>query len=1121
MEKKRSIHGESPCSLKLLKIMKLTVLLMLISLEGVFASQTYSQSTKLSLKVEKVSLEEFLIQIEDLSEFHFFYTGTIDVEKQVSGEFKNKRITEILDHIKNEAGIQYQVMGRQIVLSPLNSPDAIKSLQQDKIISGRVTDVSGEPLPGVTVVIKGTTQGTITDMDGNYSITVPDNATITFSFVGMKTQEMMVLGKTIINVVMEEESIGLEEVVAIGYGTVKKSDLTGAVGSINGDLVSTRQTTKISQALQGAMPGVMVTRTNNAPGSNATIRIRGITTIGNSEALVIIDGVPGSIDDVNPNDVENVSVLKDAASAAIYGSRAAAGVILITTKRAKTGQLSIDYNMEYGFEKPTVKPKFVDVIRYMEITNELRWNDNGNNSDEYPINSKDLIDNYYSLNVENPNLYPNTDWDNLILKNLSPRQSHVFSFTAGSKVIKTKASIAYDKTDGLIEDLTFERLTARLNNNVKVNKFLSATLDFHVQRAINKSLHGSPISNVWIMPPIYAATWTDGRIAEGKIGVNPYASYKYGGFNNTWSNQMGGKISIDITPLEGLKISAIASPNYNFYKNKNFSKKLPYYDWEDPTLLKGFIEGLTSTKLNESRTDSYDVTYQLIANYIKSFGTHNFNAMMGYENYYFFNEYLGASSDQLALSSYPYLDLGNANYLSSGGNAYETAYRSFFGRIMYNFSNKYFFQGNIRYDGSSRFHQDIRWGVFPSFSGGWVVSEENFMQNIPNVSFLKLRASWGTLGNERIGNYPYQSSIEFGSALSYQGNNIASVQTSAQTAYAMKNISWETTESFDIGFDLGFLKNSLRFSGDFYKKVTQDMLLELEIPDYIGFDNPEQNTGRMNTKGWEFELGWNDQFGEFGYSISANLFDFKSIMEDLGGIEFLGDQVKFDGSEFNEWYGYKSDGIFQTQQEVDNSATINSNSKPGDIKYTDISGPDGIPDGKISSEYDRILLGGSLPRYMYGGTFQLNYRNWDFSMVVQGVGKQKNRLTERMVAPLFGSFGNVPVFLDGNSWSMYNTEEQNLNAKYPRFSDTNKGSNYVMSDYWLISGAYFRVKNMTIGYNIPKALTEKLYMKSVKLYGSVSDFLTIDNYLKGWDPEVSQTGYPITASFLFGLSVKF
>ncbi len=993
---------------------------------------------------------------------------------------------------------------------------------QQKTISGTVSDASG-PLPGANVIVKGTTIGMVTSPDGTFTLDVPQNTTsLIVSFIGYLTQEVDIAGKTTVDVVLQADAIGLEEVVAIGYGTVKKSDLTGAVGTVKGEAISDRQTTMLSQALQGQTAGVMVTRNNNAPGSTATIRIRGITTIGDSNPLIIVDGVPvDNINDINPNDVQDMSVLKDAASASIYGSRAAAGVILITTKRAKTGDVSLTYNMEFGIEKPTALPEYVDTKRYMQMTNELRWNDNNNNANEYPTYAKDVIDNYTELNAENPNKYPDTDWVGLMLNDYAPRQSHIVSITAGTKAVRTKASLAYDKTDGLFDGKTYERLTARFNNDVTITKSLSVSFDLFFKRSITENPQHDPMYNMLISAPVYAAQWSDGRVAEGKTGANIWGMTNLGGYSNGWYNQVGGKMSLDYSPLDGLKLSAVISPTLGFDKVKNFRLRVPYYAADDPTLYAGTLEGCTQTDLYETRNDNYRATAQLLANYMKSFGSHNLNAMVGYENYYAFNENLGASRQKYELTNYPYLDLGPLDLRGNNGNAYENAYRSYFGRLMYNYQNKYFLQGNVRYDGSSRFDEEYRWGTFPSFSAGWVLSEENFMKDISWLSFLKLRGSWGSLGNERIGNYPYQATISFSNALFYQGSNVVAAQTAAQTQYAIKDISWETTESIDFGVDANFFDNRLRFIGDYFKKTTKDMLLQLEIPDYIGFDNPDQNTGKMYTTGWEAEIGWNDKIGEMGYSVSGNISDFQSEMGDLGGTEFIGDQIKKEGSEFNEWYGYLSDGLFQTADDLAASAKLGNNQKVGDVKYKDINGPDGVPDGKISPEYDRKLLGGSLPRYLYGANLKLDYKNFDLSVVFQGVGYQNTRIGGIMITPLIANWGHMPKLIDGTSWSKYNTDEQNLAAKYPRLTYTNQGNNYAMSDYWLINGGYLRLKNLTLGYNLPASLTQKIHLQRVRIYGSASDIFTIDNFPKGWDPEVAQSGYPITSSYIFGLSVTF
>ncbi|MDR0429647.1 MAG: TonB-dependent receptor [Tannerellaceae bacterium] len=1011
---------------------------------------------------------------------------------------------------------QYDKTEIMIYVEHVNQP-------QRKTITGTVVDENGTSIIGANIVEKGTSNGTITDIDGNFRLDVENEAILQITYIGYLTQEINISYQTSIDIVLQEDTQALEEVVVIGYGSIQRKDLTGAVSSIEGTEIQKIKGTQLSQALQGSIPGLMVTRSSSMPAASATIRVRGVTSIGDSDPLIIVDGIPyANIDDVNPNDIQDVTVLKDAASASIYGARAAAGVILITTKNAKEGETSFEFDVSFGFEKPTEFPSPVGVIRYLEMANEMTWNDAGNPEGvKYPLYSQDEVENWIQYNKTNPNAYPITDWIDLLINDSAPRQRHQFALTYGGQKIKSRASINYENTDALYDHRSYERITARVNNNIKFSDYLSSSIDFSFNRSISKSPTVNPIQHTQRYAPIYAAFWEDGRLAGGKDGANMYAMLHYGGFDNNWNNKFTGRISLEFKPIDNLIFTGVISPYFYFRKEKQFTKQIPYYAANDPTALLGYINGYTQTSLREQRAEEQSFTKQWYANYFNNFKGHNLNIMGGYEDYTYFREAIEGESDYLELSNYPYMDVGNPEYMRMNGGSVESAYRSFFGRLMYDYNKRYFFQFNARYDGSSRFHRDHRWSFFPSLSTAWNISEEPFMQNVKYLSHLKLRGSLGSLGNERIGNYPYQSSISFTNALFWTGNDIVSKTAAAQVGYAMTNISWETTETWDIGLDAYFLNNRLQFTGDYYYKKTKDMLLSLQIPMFSGYTNPQQNAGIMSTKGWEFKLSWHDKIGKVGYSVSANLSDYVSKMGNLSGTVFLGDQIIKEGSEYNEWYGYVSEGIFQSQEEVENSALLYSSVKPGDIKYKDISGPEGVPDGKITPEYDKVLLDSSLPRFLYGGNINLDYKNFDLSFIFQGVGKQKSRITPNMVRPFYSWWSSPSKVIDGNYWSMYNTEVENLNAKYPRLSyQSAESNNYEMSDFWLINGAYFRLKNITLGYTLPSKIVSKIGMSNVRIYTTVSDIFKIDNYPKGWDPEATHNSY-ISSTYNFGISIKF
>ncbi len=1010
----------------------------------------------------------------------------------------------------------------------------LEAIAQESL-KGTVSDSDG-PLAGVMVLNRDSGKWAATDIDGNWSMEgVAKGDALEFTCLGYIAKKEAWNGQNPFNVTLVQDAVELEETVVIGYGSVKKKDLTGAVGVVNDRIIGQQSTSQLSQSLQGVMPGLTVTRSSSMPGASATIKVRGVTTMSDSSPLILVDGMAvSSLDNVPTEDVRQITVLKDAASAAIYGARAASGVILITTKEASEGQLQIGYNGEFSVITPTELPSYrTGVLDYMNDFNEYSWNDAGNpEGGEYAAFSKDYIDSYLQNNAYDPISYPDFDWKSAMLSKSSLRHKHNVTMTYGNKTIKSRTSAGYENADALYKGLSHERLSLRSRNTIKFSDKWSGSLDFSFRRTTKKDPQsGSPIKAANMYPSIYAGLYPDGRIADGKSFSNTLGALREGGSSSTVNNGVTAKISLSYKPFKGFDITANFTPTFTSLKTKSLTKAVPVYDAYDTDVLLGYVSGYNSNSLSEIRSDSKTFETQVIATYDHTFAKkHSLNVMAGYEDYIYTYEKLTVGSNDMDLSAFPYMDLANKNSLAVGGSAYQNAYRSFFGRVMYNWSGRYYVQLNARGDASSRFHKDCRWGFFPSASLGWVVSNEEFMANAGWLDHLKLRASVGSLGNERIGNYPYQTYITFNKALLYDsaGSSPVYVMTGAQQDYAYEDIHWEKTWSWDAGIDASFLGNRLDFSADYYYKKTTDMLLAVAIPSFTGYSAPERNAGTMNTRGWEVKLGWSDSIGDFNYGISFHLSDYRSVMGDLGGKQVFNADgtIITEGEEYCSWYGYRSAGLFQTDEEIASSAILVASTKPGDVKYVDVSGADGTPDGIINETYDRVILGSSLPHYLYGGSINLGWKGISLSVLFNGVGRQMSRLTEDMVRPFQSQWLSAPSVIynsDGsrNYWSRYNTDEANRKVKYPRLSESGaRYNNYAVSDYWLVNSAYFRVKNINLGYTFPKALLSKMKLKGLRVYFNVDDPFCFDNYLKGWDPEAGTSTY-IARTWTFGLDLKF
>lgn len=1097
------------------RILRMTFLFFISCAMCVQAETVSSQSIRVTLNKDNVRLENILNDIEQQTNLLFIYNKNVNVNRKVSVQAENSSLEEVLKKLLGN-DISFKIQGSYIVLSPAGT----SAPQQEKQkVNGVVSDALG-PIAGANVVEKGTTNGTITDMNGNFTMEVSFNATLVISYIGYKDQEIILNGQKTVNVTLIEDSQALGEVVVIGYGTARKADLTGSTSFLSGEKLSLKNTPQLANQLQGQMAGVQITRSSGDPSDGATIRVRGVTTLSTNDPLVIIDGVPGEINEVSPEDVKDIQVLKDAASAAIYGSRAAAGVILITTKRAQNKEFHLSYNMEYGIDAATTKPKFANAVQWMKGYNELAYNDGASSPNS--AYSEDLINNYAQLRAENPDQYPDTDFMDLGLDNTTHHQRHSLSLSGGTENLKTNFSLNYYESEALYDNKNYERFNVRSNNDYKVNNWIHANVDVNLLYSNSNTPHskeGSTMKDLMYRAPIYNAYWADGRFADGKDGDNPIALNQLGGINKGEYYRVSGKLQLDITPLKGLTVTAIAAPRYTFDKKKDHKTKYEVYRISGEA-----IPGAdySSTSVSETRNDSHSLTMQFYANYKFQIKRHSIGLMAGYEDYSYEWENEGASRTNYTLDNFPYLNLGPEDYQYNSGSAGHNAYRSVFGRIMYSWADRYMLQANIRSDGSSRFAKGHRWGTFPSISAGWVISEESWF-NKSVIDYLKIRGSIGQLGNERIGSeFPYQAKLTFGTGFIPNAFTGAAdiVQTAYQTDYAFNDLTWETTTTYGIGADITLLNNRLHASADYYYKKTVDMLMQVGFPSYFGYNAPQNNAADMNTRGWDLELSWNDQINDFRYGISFNLSDYRSRMGYMADRQNIsGNKITEEGSYFQEWYGYKNMGIILNEDAMYNEngekiPVLTNNDSPGSIRYQDIDG-----DGKITASNDRVRLGNSLPELQYGGSLWAEWKNFDFNLSFQGIGHQLKYWSWPGTPFNYQAYA-CPLNLIESHWSPTATDEENAKAKYPKLT-ADKTNIYANSDFYLFNGAYMRIKNITLGYTIPSNITKKFFVNKLRVYFSANDLPAFSKYPEGFDPEWDQSGDLIMSSYIFGLNVSF
>ena len=985
-------------------------------------------------------------------------------------------------------------------------------------IKGKVTDTQGLALPGANILIKGSTLGTITDSNGVYSLQVMNaDAVIQCSFIGYDTQEVVVGKQTVINFVLSEDSQTIDDVIVVGYGTQRKATLTGAVSAVSGENLNKRNVASLSTAIQGIMPGVTVQQGSGEPGADgANIRIRGIGSINSGTSpLVLVDGIQMDINQVDMNTVESVSVLKDAASASIYGSRASNGVILITTKRGKEGKPKINYNSFYTYQQPVNMPEVVKAADYLQAELDA-WDNAGITiSPDVRTGREKQILEQRTLQPDNWNRF-DTDWKDATIKKGSVMQNQNVTISGGSKDLRYFGSVSYLSQDGLIKNNNYNRLNIRANTDINIFPWMKLNNEIaYLQSEQLSPAISSPKSiinkSLYMLPTLSAVTELDGYWGFGKNGDNPTAAAEASGTSVTLRPELLLNSTVTITPIKGLDFQAQYSRRKTESRSTHTIK--PYI-----TSVKGIVQGRYPG--NDGVSEGYSANernyYRAQGSYTNSFGKHNAKILGGFESEDNLSSSFGASKRGFEMGRY-YLDNGDGSTASAYGGASGWSMASFYGRLNYDYDSKYLLEMSGRYDGSSRFTEDLRWGFFPSVSAGWVISRESFMESTSRViSNLKLRASYGTLGNQEIGNYPYASSIETGYSYWFDKQLSSGV---AQIALSNQLITWEKSSQVNVGLDASFFRNKLSTTFDYYIKDLSDLLMIFPVPYYTGLNATYSNAGNMRNEGWEFSLAYKSNYRDLSYSFTGVLSNNENTITDLKGNSFSDNSIK-EGYPRGGYWGYLTDGYFADWDDVNNSAKISKSARPGYVKYKKLDTSEGA-DPMLIGDKDKVYLGDPFPHYEYGLNMTANWKNFDLTLFVQGVAKRKVMMSGIGLKPFANGANLFQHQLD--SWTT-----DNQDAEYPVLvPEANSADNFVISDKWVKSGAYARLKNVVLGYSLPKRWVDKVKFENARVYVSGQNLYTLSSFYKGYDPEVNYGGslggefYPIMQTFSFGLDIKF
>lgn len=1159
--------GGRTCNLnQSLKKMKLTLIFTMLVF-FTFGSG-YSQ-VKLTMHLEKATIRQVMDVIENQSGYVFLYKdGIFDANKKYSVDFSEEPFEEVLQSVCETAGVNFEIRSnRQIVLTEKGRDALAVFTQQQRAISGVVTDQKGLPLPGVTVLVKGTSTGTITNSNGEFSISVPaGNEVLQFTFVGMKTQEVPVTGRSSVTIVMEEETIGLEEVVAIGYGTQKKVNLTGSVDVVSGEKLANRPAANVSLLLQGSSPNLNISLSNmgGEPGASQKWQIRGVGSIsGNSSPLILVDGVEMNINLLDPESIESVSILKDASASAVYGSRAAFGVVLVTTKKgAKDQPVQIQYSNNLSFAIPIYVPSMLDSYTYAVAFNQARAN--SGLGPTFPPEQVERIKGYidgtypYPYNPENP---PNThwrgrwdgnannNWTKLYYKSHSFQQKHNVNLSGSTEKTQYYFNAGYFDQPGLYSWGTdsYQRYNILANFSSQVTDW--ARFDFSTKYArtdtdhpigmvgLERTYTWSQFINFWPTMPMYNI---DGTLNNPLISLLQEGGRIRNERNDLWMN-LGGELE----PVKGWKTNVKFNYNYRMgQENRNPKPVMTYV----PNGTNGNIGESTTGAISELWLANY-ILFSAFTSYEKNIGAHYVKGLVGYE--WDRDQYKSMYGSKMDLITPEVVAIRAAlGAITLDDRISHWATQGIFGRLNYNYNQKYLVEFSARYDGSSRFARGSRWGFFPSFSAGYNIARENFWEPIQHhVNNLKFRASYGSLGNQNVSNYLYLATIPVTLRSDYIINDALPLY--AQTPRIISNdLTWETITTLDLGFDAEFFKNRLSLTFDWYDRVTSDMIgPSQQLPSVLGTSAPQSNNAKLSTKGIELSLAWKDRLNkDLSYDVQVGLGDYKTVI-----LEYLNEtgniNTWYKGKVHGDIWGLTTDGIIQTAgEEMPDQSYYYSKWGPGDIKYKDIGGPDGKPDGKITpgnstleNHGDLSVIANTTPRYSYNISAGVNWKNFDFKMFWQGIGKRdflpsnSEYFWGLMAAPNNSSIFEGGVMLD--YWrpaDETNILGPNTGAFLPRpYFSAERNKNIVDQSRFVLNAAYLRLKNLQVGYTIPKSLVNKVYIQNARLYVSGENLLTFSPLPKLFEPETTVASnvrdggidlgeiYPITQMLSFGISITF